>query len=262
MDRRRFLAASSAAGLVPMISTSAFAAEAEAPQQILELRQYHFTTDEQRDGFDRFMAEAAVAAINRLGIKPVGVFYPQEGAGPAWVLLPHASMESVLTLKDKLRADDEYIKAGAAFLDAPAAQPAYARMESSLMRAFRGMPQVERPSAAAERVLQLRIYESPSVKTGQKKIEMFNDAGELTIFRRVGLNPVFFGETIVGAKMPNLTYMLGFDSAEAQQAAWQRFRTDADWLKLRAMPEYKDDAILVKGGITNLLLKPAACSQL
>ena len=89
---------------------------------------------------------------------------------------------------------------------------------------------------------------------------MFNDAGEIDIFRRVGLVPVFFGETLVGPKMPNLTYMLTFGSREEQQAAWQKFRTDPGWLKLRAMAEYADKTILC--GITNLLLKPAPYSQI
>ena len=88
-------------------------------------------------------------------------------------------------------------------------------MESSLLVAFKGMPHVETPIKSPDRIFQLRIYESPSEMTGQKKIEMFNDAGEIAIFRRVGLHPVFFGETVVGSKMPNLTYMLSFESADA-----------------------------------------------
>ena len=57
------------------------------------------------------------------------------------------------------------------------------------------------------RILELRIYESHSTKAGQKKIEMFNEGGEIAIFRKTGLRPVFFGETLIGPLMPNLTYM-------------------------------------------------------
>ncbi len=120
------------------------------------------------------------------------------------------------------------------------------------------MPKLERPTEAEGRVFQLRTYESPSVKTGQKKIEMFN-IGEIDIFRKTGLAPVFFGEALAGDKMPNLTYMLGFDSMEAQKAAWDRFRNDPDWKELSAKPEYANDAILC--GITNIPLKPLGCSQ-
>ena len=261
MDRRTFLAASGAATLAPAAGL-AFAAEAAPGRQLLELRQYILETDEQKKLFDSFMAQAAVPAFNRAGVQPVGVFFPQEGISPAYVLLPHVSCESFVATTQKLLADKEYLARGAELLDAPAATPAFKRMESALLLAFKGMPTVATPAKGPNRVVQLRIYESPSVKTGQKKIEMFNDAGEIAIFRRVGLNPVFFGESLVGPKMPNLTYMLAFESLEEQKAAWDKFRSDPEWLKLRAMPEYKDDVILVKGGITNLILKPAAYSQI
>jgi hypothetical protein len=92
-----------------------------------------------------------------------------------------------------------------------------------------------------------------------KKIEMFDDAGEIRVFREVGLNPVFFGRTLVGTKLPNLTYMLVFKNIEEQQAAWKRFGAHPDWQRLSKMPEYADKEILC--GITNLSLIPADYSQ-
>jgi hypothetical protein len=89
---------------------------------------------------------------------------------------------------------------------------------------------------------------------------MFNDAGEITIFRRVGLHPVFFGEALAGSRMPNLTYMLAFESADELKANWTRFGGDPDWKRLKGMAEYSDKAIL--SGITNLILKPAEYSQI
>ena len=127
------------------------------------------------------------------------------------------------------------------------------------MVAFDGIKRMESPSEKDTRVFQLRIYESPSVKTGQKKIEMFNVA-EIDIFRRTGLNPVFFGESITGTKLPNLTYMLGFDNEEAQKTAWKKFVKHPDWTALKSKPEYADKKILC--GITNILLKPAPYSQI
>ena len=223
-----------------------------------ELRQYEIENEEQKAGLVAFLRDAAIPALNRIGISPVGVFEPAEELSPVYVLLPHASMESVATATQKLLGDAEFMAKGAAFLDAPAESAAYKRMESALLAAFSGMPKLETPSTAPGRVFQLRIYESPSVKTGQKKIEMFNTA-EIEIFRKTGLRPVFFGEALVGGKMPNLTYMLGFDSMDAQKAAWDTFRKDPDWLELRAKPEYEDKKILC--GITNVPLKPAPGSQ-
>ena len=224
-----------------------------------ELRSYHVETEEQREAFGVFMCDAAIPALNRIGIEPVGVFVLPDELSPIRVLLRHPSIESVATVTEKLGADEEFLSKGADFLDAPASSPAYARVEGSLMVAFTGMPHLDKPTDAPERVFQLRIYESPSVKTGQKKIEMFNTS-ELAIFRKTGLTAVFFGETLVGTKMPNLTYMLAFDSMDEQKAAWKRFLADPEWKELRAMPEYADKEILC--GITNLSLVPADYSQI
>ena len=71
---------------------------------------------------------------------------------------------------------------------------------------------------------------------------------------------MFFGEALFGAKMPNLTYMLAFESPEAQQAAWGKFGKHPEWQKLRGMAEYADGTIL--RNIVNLPLKPAEYSQI
>jgi hypothetical protein len=258
MKRREFLAASGALGLVPMAAV--VEGNQSSDRDYLELRIYHVDNQQQRDGFESFAREAAIPALNRLGISPVGVFYPAEELSPIYVLIPHKSPASVGTLVQRLGQDGEFLSRGAAFLEAPATAPAYNRLESSLLVAFKGMPHVETPIKSNERIFQLRIYESPSEMTGQKKIEMFNDAGEIAIFRRVGLHPVFFGEAVIGSKMPNLTYLLSFENAQQMQENWQKFGKDPGWERLKAMDEYADKKIL--SNITNLVLKPAPCSQI
>lgn len=286
MERREFLAKSCVASLVSVAGgavasgqrrpnetdaayrvrvaqerAAARARMAGPVRDYFELRKYEIETAEQKAGFDSFAREAAIPALNRLGIKPVGVFYPNEGLSPIYVLLVHRSVESFATLTHRLSQDEEFLDKGSAFLNAPADSPAYKSMEVSLHRAFEGMPTLERPVETPGRIFQLRIYESPSVKAGQKKIEMFN-VGEIAVFSKTGLHPVFFGETLAGTKMPNLTYMLGFKDMAESKANWQQFRDDPDWQKLRSMPEYTDKAIIRKGGITNLYLKPADYSQI
>ena len=116
-------------------------------------------------------------------------------------------------------------------------------MESSLLRAFAHMPTME-PPEKKERIFELRRYESPSESAGQKKIDMFNNAGEIDIFKKVGARPVFFGETMIGGRQPNLTYMLCFDNMDAHDAHWKAFGSDPDWKRISALPEYSD-ALLI-----------------
>lgn len=258
MNRRQFLTVSSTASLAAITGTAS-AADAPSEREYYDLRQFIIENAEQKKKLDAFLKDAAIPALNRLGMKPVGVFYPAEGLSPVYLLLRHSSPESVCTLNARLAQDSEFLSQGAEFIDAPASAPAFKRMENSLMIAFRGMPQMETPAQGPARVFQLRTYESPSVKTNLKKIEMFNEAGEIKLFREVGLNPVFFGQTLVGTKMPNLTYMLGFKNMDEQKAAWKRFGGHPEWKRLSGMPEYADKNILC--GITNLSLVPAEYSQ-
>jgi hypothetical protein len=260
MNRRQFVTLSGAASLAAVTPATAAAAENSADRDYYELRQFIIETEAQKKGMDAFLRDAAIPALNRIGFKPVGVFYPAQGLSPIYVLLRHRSVESLAALDSQLAEDREFLSSGADFINAPVDAPAFKRMESSLMVAFTGMPRLDRPVDGPGRVFQLRTYESPSAKTGLKKIEMFNDAGEIRIFREVGLNPVFFGQTLVGSKMPNLTYMLGFKSMDEQKAAWGRFGAHQDWKRLSTMPEYSDKTILC--GITNLLLVPADYSQI
>ena len=61
----------------------------------------------------------------------------------------------------------------------------YARIESSLLSPFSGMPKLVKPDASKPRLLNLRIYESHNERAGKKKIEMFNK-GEIEIFAASG----------------------------------------------------------------------------
>jgi hypothetical protein len=106
--------------------------------------------------------------------------------------------------------------------------------------------------------LQLRIYESHNQYKAKKKVEMFNEGGEIDIFRKTGMNPVFFGETLIGTRFPNLTYMLGFDDMEAKLAAWEAFLAHPDWKECKSRPEYAETV----SHITNIMLRPAPGSQI
>jgi hypothetical protein len=103
----------------------------------------------------------------------------------------------------------------------------------------------------------MRTYESHSDKAALNKLKMFN-AGEVPIFRRTGLTPVFFGETVIGTKMPSLTYMLTFADMTARDAAWSAFSKDPEWKTLSADPQYKENV----SAISDIILRPTPYSQL
>ena len=269
MRRRRFLAsslaASALAGVIPSADASTIgAAPADAGREYYELRKYHLRRGPQQQTIDDFFRDAAIPAMNHLGIKPVGVFTSSIGPGsPAiYVVAPYPSIESAVTIHDRVTADPEYMKAGAPYMNAPPTAPSYMRMETFLLAAFAGMPKLEVPPGAADnqpRIFELRTYESHSRKAGRTKIAMFNRA-EIAIFRRTGLRPVFFGETIVGSGMPSLTYMLTFANMEERTRAWAAFVADPEWKTLSTTPGFTDPEIV--SNISNVILSPTAYSQI
>jgi hypothetical protein len=267
MQRRTFLKATAALGLTGLVSTPVLANEPAKPapaREYYELRRYQFRRGPMVKRFEDYVANAALPAMTRLGIGPVGVFTQQGGPDTpaAYVLIPFPSLNEFATLGERLRADAEYQKAGAEYLNTPADDPPYVRYESSLLLAFRSVPKLEMPAqktAGRPRLFELRTYESHSKKANVKKVEMF-DEGEVALFRRHGLAPVFFGEALIGPKLPNLAYLLVFDDLAAREKSWAAFAADPDWKKLSATPGYTDPEIVTN--ISGIFLRPLACSQL
>jgi hypothetical protein len=243
---------------IPQLDTLA----QSAPRQYIELRRYHLVPGPKQRAFIAFIGDVAIPAMNRAGVGKIGAFTVVYGENAPSLLLvmTHPTLDTVVTIRDRLASDAEYARAGAAILDAPLSDPPFVRVESTLLRAFDAMPMLE-PSAAVPtatpRLYELRTYESHSDRAALNKLKMFN-AGEVPIFRRAGLTPVFFGETLIGEKMPSLTYMLTFADMTSRDRAWSAFSKDPDWKALSADPQYRDNV----SAISDIILQPTAHSQI
>lgn len=270
MKRREFLAASAAATLGAMTPAPARAAEPGLSRMLIEVRIYHFASAEKHEAFAKFMATAGIPALNRAGVEPVGLFKFLARDNPTlkttteatdlWVVLPFRSADAMIALEDRLAADADFQHAGKGILDDPQRDPTYSRYESTLLYAFPDFPTVQVPAKSPDRVLQLRRYPSHNRDRARMKQQMFNAGGEIEIFKRSGMNGVFFGEALVGPNLPSLTYMLSFENDDAQKKGWAAFRNDPAWKKLNADPTYKDTVIQPE--ILNQLLRPATGSQI
>jgi hypothetical protein len=260
VDRREFLAASAVAAVSPLPHLNTLAQS--TARQYIELRRYHLLPGTKQHAFIAFVGDVAIPAMNRAGVGRVGAFTVVygENAPSLLLVLAHQTLDSVVSLRDRLATDTVYARAGAAILDAPLSDPAFVRVESTLLRAFDAMPTLEPRAGAAPatpRIFELRTYESHSDRTALNKLKMFN-AGEVPIFRRAGLTPVFFGETIIGTNLPSLTYMLTFSDMSARDAAWAAFGKDPEWKTLSADPQYRDNV----SAISDIILQPTVYSQI
>jgi hypothetical protein len=260
MHRRQFLSSSVAASALAYQASAAN----EPVREYYELRRYQLQSGPQQKLTNDYIANALIPGLNRLGLKPIGAFNLEIGVETpvVYVLIPSTSLETLVQSEFRLFDDSEYTKAGEAFLKAPATQPAYIRAESSLLIAFEGHPKLTPPPVTAQhgaRVFQLRTYESPSNADHRVKVEMFH-SGEFDIFQRAGFWQVFYGDSLIGSRLPNLTYMLSFPDLAGMNAKWDAFRTDPEWKKLTNSPKFNFESIV--SNVTNLILNPASYSQI
>jgi hypothetical protein len=83
---------------------------------------------------------------------------------------------------------------------------------------------------------------------------------EMGIFRRLGMTPVLFGQTIVGRNLPSQAYMLTFDDLASHEKLWRNFGGDPEWQKLRARAGLSDAENV--SNITNAVLSPLPFSPI
>jgi hypothetical protein len=253
MTRRKFVPALAAGG-------AAFSSAQTKAPSIYEIRTIHLrnTLDNQRTRLTDFLQQAAVPAFARAGIGPCAYFVSMIAEETPFVITiaSYPSLGAMEQQRAKLSADAEYKKA----LTAYNAQPGlnYERIDSVLGRAFASVPEMIVPTdatAKAGRVFELRRYESNNATTLARKIKMF-ESGEIAIFRRLGMRPVFFAETIVGARMPNLVYMLSFDDLASREKLWKAFGSDPEWQKMRVVPGDTDAEIVSNISVSLLQALP------
>ncbi len=276
MKRRQFIktsvAASTLAGLGPLgLNASAAEAPGGGNREYYELRGYRLKPGAKHDLLDAYIEKAAIPALNRLGVKPVGVFVQQDRAGApdpteirdwstVWVLRTYPSLEVFAQATARMSADPEYQQAGADYLNSPKSNPAFDRIDSWFMLAFAGLPKLELPAYCQEkkpRMFELRTYESHSERKALKKVEMFN-AGEIDVMHEVGLGPIFYGQVLIGSNLPHLTYMVSAENQDAHKKHWGAFGAHATWDKLKNDPQYADTV----SKIYNRFLVPTPYSQI
>lgn len=259
MQRRKFLQSSLAvaAGAAVNINPAIAGDHRSSQKEIYEWREYEMRFGSDQRQLENYFKAALIPALNKHGVKTVGVFREWRPSDPAkvYLLIPYASLDNYLSVNTKVKADAAYIKNSAAYHSIPADQSLYSRFTSSLMIAFDGFPAIVLPSGDS-RIFELRTYEGYSEDAVRRKIKMFHD-GEFPIFNRAKLNPVFCGEVIAGDKLPRLTYMITCNNMEERDKGWSAFVADPEWKKLVADPQYANTI----SKISNTFLVPTPYSQ-
>ncbi|MDA0350043.1 MAG: NIPSNAP family protein [Verrucomicrobia bacterium] len=262
IPRRNFLKTTLAASATTAVASQISAAGSTGTsREYYELRCYHLKadtrlkTDANPALLDAYLQQALLPALRKIGVENTGVFTelevdknagtstPKPGS-PVWVLMTHRSLETYVQVSAALNADPSIQQAGTDYLQVPKSTPAFERIDSWLLLAFAGMPQLEVPAFSrdriATRVLEMRDYESHSELKALNKMAMFND-GEISLMKDLGMSPVFFGQALSGPNLPHLRYITSGPDLATHLANWKKFGPAPRWQELKSNPFYKDN---------------------
>ena len=244
--------------LLAILTLSVFGQSTTSKKEFYEIRTYELRFGSPASNLENYFKNALIPALNRLGVKNVGVFKEIGKSEPAriYVFIPYASTEQYANVNAKLKSDEKFKQDGQEYNSLLPDKAPYFRYTTSLLLAFDGLPQMIKPNDE-QRFFELRTYESFSEDAARRKIKMFNDE-EIKIFYNTKLNPVFFGEVVAGEHQPCLTYMLTFKNMEERDANWKAFSADADWKRISPLPDYANTV----SRIIRVFLEPTTYSQI
>lgn len=260
MNRRLFLQKGApAAALAPaaLLAARASASPDAAPPycQLVTFR-LHFV---QMERFLGWLEKSAFAALKNAGLHPLGAFTVEVGPHiPSVIVLTH---HATLTELDagwaKLAADKQW---SAEIAEMESAGPRYFRRDSILLRATTFSPPLApTPAGTLNKVYELRHYEAST----QRQLQMMHDrftGGEIEVFAKCGIRPIFYGNTVVGPDMPNMIYLTPFESEAAREKAWAAFREHPGWKKLAT--DWMQKSGELARNIGNWILTPTGFSPL
>jgi hypothetical protein len=262
--KKKILSACLLIALLQITPVSLFAFKPEK-RAYYEIKVYRLSTNEQVQRVDAFLKDAYLPALHRAGVKKVGVYHPVGNDTTSnkriYVFIPLNSLEQVSTLEDLLVKDKQLQADGDTYWNAAYNAVPYKRIENIVLKAFPLMPDFQEPNLSGpktERVYELRSYEGGTERLYRQKVKMFNEGGEIALFKRLNFNAVFYSEVIAGSRMPNLMYMTSFNNMADRDAHWKTFGADPEWVKLKAIPEYLNTVALND----TVLLNPAEFSEL
>ena len=222
---------------------STFAKEPARDYYLIQV--YHCTTSKQIENIDAFLKNTFLPYLHQNGIEKVGVFAPLDNDTATdkriYVWVPFKNIQKLDELDQKIEALDPMGTAAIIHLETADGSLPYTRIEKIITRAFKFQPQYVTKSTltkSSSRVYEYRSYESPTEAMHLKKVHMFNEGGEVTLFESLNFNAIFYSKVIAGSSMPNLIYMTSFNNMEDRNAHWDRFDEAPLWKKISVAPEY------------------------
>ncbi len=215
-------------------------------QEFYRITVYHFANAEQEKMLDNYFEKALLPSLHKNKFENIGVFKPIANDTAAdktiYIFINAKTFEGLLAIDSLLGSDSDYKTAAKEYLDAAYNTAPFTRYETILLKAFPLAMKMNLPnlkSGKSEHIYELRSYESPTDALYKNKVQMFNEGGEVDLFKKLEFNAVFYADVLSGCRMPNLIYMTSFENMPARDAHWKSFVDAPEWKRLSSLPEYQ-----------------------
>jgi hypothetical protein len=214
------------------VAAPAFAAE-ESPRSryfLFERFRYKNTTQGRR--MNELLGQGYVPRLGKIHAGPVIALAANIGPHVPEMLLisGYGSLEEFASVRAKMAGDAE-ASAAMEKLENGSEAP-FDTQENSILEATEFSPAIPREDRHnPSRYFELRVYHAPASAQLKALHDRFS-GGEINIFHRVGIHPILYATTMIGANMPNLIYLIPFETLAAREKAWNAFGADPDWVKL------------------------------
>jgi hypothetical protein len=228
-----------------VFSTVHVHSQGKGKQDFYQMRIYHCTDLKQVTQIEEYAGKQLLPYLHKNGIKHVGIFTPVNNDTlrdkKLFIWIPYSSLEQMKTVEHKFESTDAFGNDPLIHNDSSGALSPYGRIEVSLSSAFRFMtsydPKTHFPRSP-DNIYEYRSYESATEALHLRKVHMFNEGGEIPLFKRLGFDALFYSRVIAGPRMPNLIYITRFSNMEERNNHWKQFSADPEWKTLSSMPKY------------------------
>lgn len=229
MNRRSFVQSVAGAGL---LSQPAVAQPSAARTGLYCLDYFYYRQGDQAGRLLQFLSSQVPLWTKHSRAFGVFTAVMAPHAQTTLVLSGFSSPEQMVAAENRMEADSALQKARQEL--ERGTEPAFDSRQRVLLRTADFSPEIvplaEKPQRP--RYFEIRVYHSPTERQLRLVHERF--AGpEIQIFHRSGIHPILYGDTFAGPDMPNLTYIIPFNSLGDRERAWDTFGADPEWLKVR-----------------------------
>ena len=227
MNRRRFAGALAAAG-----ASDALDAQKSEKISFLTFDTWQLKNGTEVTRLHDWLGGKLVPRLSALAARPVivmeAVFAPRV---PQVIMLAgYSSFSEIDSIQRKLNGDPA-LNAAYGKIET-GAEPLFEAKSSSILEMTTYSPEIAAAKREKPRYLELRVYHAPTEWQFRALHERMSGP-TARLFKTHGIEPLFYSYTRFGPNMPNLTYLIPWESLAAREKAWDAFGADPEWVKAR-----------------------------